>query len=91
MDDDEYVTFMADTVSRWPIDASATSVDRLVERSMEMIRESTDVSLIEAIVPQLVITLGEMESRIVALETGNVGAEQVSESRRLDAGVNRGD
>lgn len=69
MNDAEYVESMTEAVMGWPLPESAVAVRRVRGRALELIAENSDVSLVEAIIPGLVVALANLEARVAMLES----------------------
>lgn len=69
MDEAAYVLEMTETMMEWPIPDAAQAVEDLRGHVIRAITENPDLSVVEAIIPGLVVVLGALEARIVALES----------------------
>ncbi|MBH5141029.1 hypothetical protein ACWGK5_30495 [Rhodococcus qingshengii] len=70
MSDTEYVAEMTDTLMSWPIPESAVTVRKLRDRALQFIAENSDVSVVEALIPGMVVALADLEARIAIAEAG---------------------
>lgn len=68
--DTEYVAEMTDTLMSWPIPESAVTVRKLRDRALQFIAENSDVSVVEALIPGMVVALADLEARIAIAEAG---------------------
>ena len=78
MNDVEYVESMTEAVMEWPLPDSAVAVRRARERALESIADNPDVSLVEAILPGLVVALANLEARVAMIESSS---ESISGTR----------
>ncbi|MEI4741732.1 hypothetical protein [Rhodococcus erythropolis] len=70
MSDAEYVAEMTETLMSWPIPESAVAVRKLRDRALQFIAENPDVSMVEALIPGMVVMLADLEARITNTEAG---------------------
>lgn len=70
MSDAEYVAEMTETLMSWPIPESSVAVRKLRDRALQFIAENPDVSMVEALIPGMVVTLADLEARIAMTEAG---------------------
>lgn len=71
VNDAEYVESMTEAVMGWPLPDSAVAVRRARERALESIADNPDVSLVEAILPGLVVALANLEARVAMIESSS--------------------
>ncbi|MCW0191941.1 MAG: hypothetical protein OJJ55_11625 [Rhodococcus sp.] len=69
VNDAEYVESMTEAVMGWPLPDSAVAVRKARDRALELITENSDVSLVEAIIPGLVVALANLEARVAKIES----------------------
>lgn len=69
MNDAEYVASMTEAVMGWPLPDSAVGVREARERALELIAENSDISLVEAILPGLVVAVANLEARVAIIES----------------------
>jgi hypothetical protein len=65
----EYVESMTEAVMGWPLPDSAVAVREARERALELIAENSDISLVEAILPGLVVAVANLEARVAIIES----------------------
>ena len=71
VNDAEYVERMTEAAMGWPLPDSAVAVRRARERALESIADNPDVSLVEAILPGLVVALANLEARVAMIESSS--------------------
>ncbi|MCQ4129018.1 hypothetical protein NOU13_31430 [Rhodococcus erythropolis] len=71
MNDAEYVESMTEAVMGWPLPDSAVAVRRARGRALELIADNSDISLVEAILPGLVVALANLEARVAMIEASS--------------------
>jgi len=77
VNDAEYVASMTETMMAWPIPDTAIAARALRQRVLESIAENPDVSVVEAILPGLVVAFANLEAHVASM-----GSTQ-TESRSL--------